>query len=130
MAPSKPPILVAEIPAIRKMIATALHQLGFSVDCCEPNHADAKLQAGRYRVLITNSPAHVRRDQIPTVYLAADHIECFYQLPAQTRIVAKPFGVDELLEALRALLMVNPAGYRKPVARELAARAGGVRAGD
>jgi DNA-binding response OmpR family regulator len=113
----KIPILVAEIPAIRSMIAVALEQQGFAPACCEPGEAEAELRKGKYRVLVTNAPVHLRSDQIPTVYLAADCMEFPQNLPPQSRVVAKPFGVDQLLDAIRMLLMVNPAGRRRPAER-------------
>jgi hypothetical protein len=100
------------------MIAIALQQRGFDPTCCEPKDADTELRRRRYRVLITSEPTHLRRDQIPTIYLAPDSMEFVDDLPAHMRIVAKPFGVEQLVEMLWALMRMQ-----SPVRRKLSALA-------
>jgi DNA-binding response OmpR family regulator len=129
MAPSNTSVLIAESPAIRRMIATALELHGFAPVCCEPEDAEAELRTATYRILITNSPVHVTRDQIPTVYLADDDIDFLDDLPPQARRLPKPFGVDQLMEVLRALLMVHAAARRTSAGREPARQLGRVQAG-
>jgi DNA-binding response OmpR family regulator len=113
-------VLVAESPAIRRLLARAFAQAGFAVVECEPAQARQRLEEGPFALLVTNWASHVCDERIgmPIIYLSSEPADIPDRMPPRARVVQKPFDVQGLLGCARQLLISNPAGLRKPVQTE------------
>jgi hypothetical protein len=113
-------VLVAESPAIRKLLVSAFARAGFAVVECEPAQVRQRLGEASFALLVTNWASHVcdERIGIPIVYLSSEPADIPERMPPRARAVQKPFNLKGLLGCATQLLMSNPAGLRKPVQSE------------
>ena len=113
-------VLVAESPAIRRLLVSAFAQGDFAVVECEPAQVRKRLAEGPFSLLVTNWASHVtdERIAIPMIYLSSEPADIPDRMPPRARAVQKPFDVHGLLGCARQLLVSNPAGLRKPVQTE------------
>jgi DNA-binding response OmpR family regulator len=122
-------LVLDDEPAILLLVSRILGEAGYTVDVLtDPLLAPEAVQDGRYALVITNSviegPAGVkliaelrrRHPTLPMLHLDDQSYPQVPEFPADVPRLTKPFGNDELVDAVR--ILVAGRGSKEPCPKQ------------